>query len=404
VRVAGVDDRGGRMTISSTVDGGQPATAGPVRQTDVTVSGDGTHTVDATATDRAGNVSAPATLAVRIDATAPVSAATVDGAARTVTVTASDMTSGIARIEYAIGAGAWTPYTGPIAAPDANRHTVSFRALDNAGNLETARTVTIPADLSGPLTGNVGPIAVPTASYTAPWNSVTALNDNADPANPAQAQIWGTWSGDRPASQWVQYEWSRPIRLTGAELKFWRDADRGTGNGVAEPDGWVLQYWDGAAWKDVTGASPYGTSTTAFNTVTFDPVTTSLLRATIAANGNGSTHSAVAVTEWRVFADDPGTQPVLAVTATAQPRCIAGRAYVAVQAHNGHSSTVDIVVHTPYGERTFAGVASAAFAYQSFAVRAATVPAGSVTVSATGTVDGRSVTTTITAEYAALTC
>ncbi|MFG2044293.1 OmpL47-type beta-barrel domain-containing protein [Dactylosporangium sp. NPDC048998] len=405
VRVAAVDDRGGRMTIESKVDGGAPVSASPVRYTDVTVTGDGQHTVTATATDRAGNVSAPASLPVRIDATAPTSTGTVDGNARTVAVTATDATSGVARIEYAVDTGAWTTYTGPVAAPDTSKHTVSFRATDNAGNTETAKTVTIPADLSGPLTGNVAPIAVPSASYTASWNSITALNDNADPASPAQAQIWGTWSGTRPATQWVQYDWTRPIRLTGSELKFWRDSNRGTGDGVAEPDGWKLQYWDGTAWQDVTGASAYGTSTTAFNTVTFNPVTTSRLRATISANGNGTTYSAVAITEWRVFADDPGTKPVtVPVTVTVQPRCIAGSAYLAVQARNDHTSAVDIAVETPYGNRTFTAVAAGANAYQSFAVRGASVPAGTVTVRATGTVDGKVVTTSITSEHAALNC
>ncbi|GGM55045.1 family 43 glycosylhydrolase [Dactylosporangium sucinum] len=403
VRVAGVDDRGGRMTLTSTVDGGTPVSASPVRFTDVTVSGDGQHTVSATATDRAGNTSAPASLPVRIDATVPVSSATVDG--RSVVIAAADATSGVARIEYAVDTGAWATYAGPVAAPDSNKHTVSFRALDNAGNLETAKTVTIPADLSGPLSGNVGPIATPTASYTAGWNSVGALNDGADPANPSQAQLWGTWSGTRPATQWVQYEWSRPVRLTGAELKFWRDSNRGTGDGVAEPDGWSLQYWDGTAWLDVAGASAYGTSTTAFNTVTFTPVTTSRLRATIRANGNGTTYSAVAITEWRVFADDPGTTPaVVPVTVTVQPRCIAGKAFLAVQARNDHGSAIAVDLQTPYGDRSFTAVAPGANAYQSFAVRAATAPAGSVTVRATGVVGGTTVTTTSTASYSALTC
>ncbi|MGI5521486.1 family 43 glycosylhydrolase [Micromonospora sp. CA-259024] len=406
VRVAGVDDRGGRLTIESRVDDGQPVVASAVRSVDVTVSGDGQHSVRATATDRAGNASSPATLPVPIDATPPASTATVDSATRAVTVTASDATSGVVRIEYAIGTGAWTAYSGAIAAPDSNRHTVSFRALDVAGNLETAKTATIPADLSGPLAGNIGPIATPTASYTAGWNSVTALNDGADPSNPSQAQLWGTWSGTRPATQWVQYDWARPVRITGTELKFWRDSNRGTGDGVAEPDGWMLQYWDGAtsAWRDVTGASAYGTSTTAFNTVTFDPVTTARVRATIRANGNDTTYSAVAITEWRVVADDPGVQPALPVTVSVQARCVGGRAYVAVQARNEHDAPVDIVLETAYGQRSVAGVAPGANAYQSFATRAVSIPAGSATVRATGPSNGTDVTTVRTADHAGADC
>ncbi|GAA0433712.1 hypothetical protein Acor_07930 [Acrocarpospora corrugata] len=408
VRVAGTDDRGGRLTIESRVDSGQPVITRDTRQADADVSGDGQHTVTATATDRAGNVSAPANLAVRIDATAPVSVGTLNTANRTVKVMAADATSGVAGIEYAIGTGPWTASTGGvIAAPDANRHTVSFRATDVAGNLETAKSVVIPADLSGPLTGNIAPIATPTASSTAGWNSVTALNDNADPANPSQAQIWGTWSGNRPATQWVQYEWSRPVRIISSELKFWRDANQGTGDGVAQPDGWVLQYWDEAtsAWADVPGASAYGTSTTAFNSVTFTPITTPRVRATVRANGNGTTFSAVAITEWRVFADEPGTEPVkIPVTVTVTPRCIAGKAYLGVQAHNDHESAAAITVETAYGERAFPGVAPGANAYQSFATRAASVAAGSVTVRATGTVDGEEITTVYPVSHPALSC
>ncbi len=407
VRIAGVDDRGGRLTIESTVDTAPSAVADAVRYTDVRVAGDGRHTVTARATDRAGNASAPANLAVRIDATPPSSTATLDSTDRSVTITATDATAGVARIEYAVGTGAWTAYTGPVAAPGAGRHTVSFRALDAAGNLEAAESLTIPADLSGPLAGNIGPIAVPTASYTAGWNSVTALHDDADPASPGQAQLWGTWSGTRPATQWIQYDWARPVRLSSAVLKIWRDSDAGTGDGVAEPDSWVLQYWDTqqAAWHDVTGASAYGTSSTAFNRVTFDPVTTPRLRATIRADGNGTTYSAVAVTEWRVTADDPGTGPAdLPVTATAQARCVSGKAFIAVRGHNGHGAAVTVTLRTPYGERSFATVAPGGSAYQSFAVRAASVAAGSVSVRAGATVGGRDVTTVRTAEHSGVTC
>lgn len=393
VRVAAADDRGGRMTIESKTDAGLPATASPVRYADVTVTGDGRHTVTATATDRAGNTSAPSSLPVKIDATSPASTATV--ADRKVSISATDATSGVSHVEYAIDTGSWAAYTGPVGAPDASKHTVSFRATDNAGNQETAKSVTVPADLSAPLNGNVGPIAAPTASYTAGWNSVTALNDDADPATPAQAQIWGTWSGDRPAIQWIQYDWARPIRFSGAELKFWRDSNQGTGDGVAQPDAWKLQYWDGSAWRDVTGVMSYGTSSTAFNHVGFDPVTTSRLRATITADSNGTTFSAVAVTEWRAFADEPG-EPSVHVAVTAQPRCIGGKAYVAVQAHNDESSALAITLETPYGSKNFPSVAAGSNAYQSFPVRAADLPAGTATV--------RVADTTLTASYDSLTC
>lgn len=409
VRVDGADDSGGRVVLTTQVDDGAPVSTELTRTTEVAVTGDGEHRVRATAADRAGNVSDEVALDVRVDRVAPVSTGALDEAARTVTVTATDATSGVARVEYAIGTGAWQTYGGPVTAPDGSQHRVSFRAVDVAGNAETPKVVTIPADISGPLSGNVAPIATATASYTAGWNSVGALNDGADPTNPSQAQIWGTWSGTRPATQWVRYDWTRPIRLTGTELKFWRDSNPGSGDGVVRPDSWVLEYWDEAAqaWAPVANPSGYGTSTTAFNTVTFDPVTTSRLRATFQANGNGTTYSAVAVTEWRAFADDPGAggpTPGLPVTVTAQARCLAGNAYVAVVATNGHDGPVDVVVETAFGTRAFPAVAPGRNAYQSFAVRDPAVEAGTVVVRATGTVDGEEVTTEVEAQHASLDC
>ncbi|WP_083949470.1 family 43 glycosylhydrolase [Herbidospora yilanensis] len=404
VRVNAVDDSGGRMTIETKVDSAAPVVTNDTRVADANVTGEGEHTVTAKATDRAGNVSDTADLAVKIDSVSPTSVGTLN-ADRTVKVLSADATSGVAGIEYAVGTGPWTPLAGGvISAPDANKHTVSYRATDRAGNIETAKTIVIPADLSAPLNGNVAPIATPTASYTAGWNAVTALNDNADPANPSQAQLWGTWSGTRPATQWTQYEWSRPVRIVSSELKFWRDSNQGTGDGVAQPDGWVLQYWDEAAsaWKDVANPSAYGTSTTAFNPVTFTPVTTSRVRATIRANGNGTTYSAVAVTEWRVFAQEPAPEEPaeIPVTVTVTPRCLAGKAYVAVQAHNDHDAAVDLTVETAFGTKSFAGVAPGANAYQSFTTRVASIAAGSVTVTAT---EGET-TSEHTKDYAALSC
>ncbi|WP_433687890.1 family 43 glycosylhydrolase [Micromonospora carbonacea] len=97
-------------------------------------------------------------------------------------------------------------------------------------------------------------------------------------------------------------------------------------------------------------------------------------------------------------------QPELPVTASAQTRCVGGRAYVAVQATNGHTTPVDITLETPYGTRTVTNVAPGANAYQSFTTRATSVPAGTATIRATGTIDGTTVTTVVTANHSAQSC
>ncbi|RIV41174.1 family 43 glycosylhydrolase [Micromonospora radicis] len=99
-----------------------------------------------------------------------------------------------------------------------------------------------------------------------------------------------------------------------------------------------------------------------------------------------------------------GTGAELPVEVSAQARCVAGKAYVAVQARNGHDGPVDVVLESAYGQRSVSDVAPGANAYQQFASRTASVAAGSATVRVTGAVDGRSVTTVRTAEHSAAGC
>lgn len=102
-----------------------------------------------------------------------------------------------------------------------------------------------------------------------------------------------------------------------------------------------------------------------------------------------------------VLKADPSQLPF---TATAQARCIAGTAHVAVLARNEHDAPVDITLQTPYGQRSFSDVPPGANAYQSFSTRADSVAAGSTTIQATGTVNGTEVTTVRSAGYPGIDC
>lgn len=97
-------------------------------------------------------------------------------------------------------------------------------------------------------------------------------------------------------------------------------------------------------------------------------------------------------------------QPTLAIDVTVSTRCLAGKAYVAVRAENGEDAPVAIRLVTPFGTKEFAAVAPGANAYQSFATRATSVEAGTVTVEATRGTGDEEVTASITADYAAVTC
>ena len=127
----------GVASDEASVDG---AAWAPLRAAGVQVSSDGSHTVRVRATDVAGNVSAPSSATVKIDRTAPKAKATVSG--RSVTLTGSDATSGLARLEYRVGSGAWSTYTRQVTLPK-QATSLGYRAVDKAGNTSAAASVAV---------------------------------------------------------------------------------------------------------------------------------------------------------------------------------------------------------------------------------------------------------------------
>ncbi|MFC9126312.1 OmpL47-type beta-barrel domain-containing protein [Streptomyces sp. NPDC057099] len=142
--------------------------------TPVVVDQVGAHKVRYRAFDKAGNVSAEKSAAFTVvapqsdDTTAPETSATVSGERdpdgayidmATVTVSASDTGSGVNTIEYAIGSGAWQPYTVPVMVHQVGTHTVRYRATDKAGNVAAEKSVQFkvvaapPQDTTPPVTG-----------------------------------------------------------------------------------------------------------------------------------------------------------------------------------------------------------------------------------------------------------
>ncbi|MFF4962404.1 OmpL47-type beta-barrel domain-containing protein, partial [Streptomyces sp. NPDC001222] len=122
----------------------------------VQVSGVGQHTVSYRATDKAGNTSAVKSVSFTVvaappqDTTAPDTSASVSGtkdasgnyvSSATVTVTASDADSGVAKIEYSLDNGAYKDYGAPVQVSGVGQHTVSYRATDKAGNTSAVKSV-----------------------------------------------------------------------------------------------------------------------------------------------------------------------------------------------------------------------------------------------------------------------
>ena len=166
VTLVASDSGSGIASTSYRVDGGDWETYGDP----IVVTGAGEHTVEFRSTDVAGNSEEAQSITVRVDGapmdeTAPVTSMSTDPArpdgrsgwfvtSPVVTLSATDQAagpvSGVARTEYRIGGGLWTTYTGPVTVTDQGAHVVEFRSVDQAGNVEAAKSRELLVDTVDP--------------------------------------------------------------------------------------------------------------------------------------------------------------------------------------------------------------------------------------------------------------
>ena len=157
VSLSATDDRSGVGTIHFLIDGSAWQTyTGPV-----VVQGEGAHTVGYYATDIAGNNEATRSVGANIDTSKPVTSSQVRGStapdgsyvgSANITLTATDVGSGVQAVQYRLDGGAWRPYTTTFLLSGNGQHTVEYAATDVAGNVEAAQSsiVRISGSLSSP--------------------------------------------------------------------------------------------------------------------------------------------------------------------------------------------------------------------------------------------------------------
>lgn len=111
---------------------------------------------------------------------------------------------------------------------------------------------------------------------------------SADAAEPRHT--W--WSPETlGTTQWVQYEFERPVQVDAVEVYWYVD-----GQGCALPDGWQVQYRDGQAWKAVAGHH-YGREVDRYNRTEFPAIESTAFRIEAAATQGKS----VGILEWRLL-------------------------------------------------------------------------------------------------------
>lgn len=161
-------------TCSSAIDGG--VTSCPVDQT---FASTGTFTAAGSSIDLAGQTTYVTFGPIVVDATPPVTHATVTGSgvgstyrdSATVALAATDVGSGVASVSYAID-GTAVPTTGATASfviAAVGSHTVAYHATDLAGNVEADHTlsVTIVHELTTSLAITSPPFVSTTGAVTA---------------------------------------------------------------------------------------------------------------------------------------------------------------------------------------------------------------------------------------------
>jgi hypothetical protein len=97
---------------------------------------------------------------------------------------------------------------------------------------------------------NLAVVAEPSCSYVSGDTSPTAINDENGPRNSRDRRrgSYGNWP--RRGTQWVQYDWSRPISTRKIDVYWWDD-----NRGVRLPNACRLLYWNSEGFVPVSNPS-----------------------------------------------------------------------------------------------------------------------------------------------------
>ena len=166
---------------------------------------------------------------------------------------------------------------------------------------------------------NIAVVAKVTSSQRV-WSAINSLND--DKTNIETGPV-RTRPGQAPIpleNQWVEYEWSQPVRTNEIEV-FWWDWE-GTNN---LPQSYRITFWDGDDFVPVKNPQGLGIESAKYNKSVFDEVETTKLR--IEADNISQILSILQ--EWRVI-QSPGSKNLPPLVSTNGDRTVmlGGKTYL----------------------------------------------------------------------------
>ncbi|MFB3852789.1 MAG: glycoside hydrolase family 127 protein [Vicinamibacterales bacterium] len=119
------------------------------------------------------------------------------------------------------------------------------------------------------------------------------INDGEEPQSSNDSASYFDWWPARGATEYVEYAFAAPSRVSETEVYWFDDTGRGE---VRVPARWRLLYKDGEEWKAVEALDPYGVEKDRYNKVRFLPVTTSGMRLEVTMQPDWS----AGIQEWKV--------------------------------------------------------------------------------------------------------
>jgi len=138
------------------------------------------------------------------------------------------------------------------------------------------------------------PLYKTSASHCFYRDTLDALSDGLEPQNSNDQEIPRfTWWDHLGTSEWVQYDFAAPRKVSSAQV-YWFD-DTGAGQ-CRVPASWQLLYKAGDDWKPVAAASGFGVKKDDWNNVEFQSVETAALRIRVQLQP----HFSAGILEWKI--------------------------------------------------------------------------------------------------------
>jgi len=172
---------------------------------------------------------------------------------------------------------------------------IPYYAWDNRAPGEMV--VWVPAELPAaarPENVTLAVFARTSASHQWQADHIRALNDGILPKNSIDHDVPRfTWWDHKGTTEWVGYEFNKPVPLAKAEVYWFDDTGKG---GCRVPKAWRLLWLDGKDWKPVEATGAYGVERDKFNAVAFKSVATKAIRLEVELQAGFSG----GILEWRV--------------------------------------------------------------------------------------------------------